>query len=63
MTDFNTNIAFADAPDFPTLLGIKDSLVSVVVGNIVKCKCVSYSGNPRPELVWMTADNREVCVA
>ncbi|XP_054169092.1 synaptogenesis protein syg-2-like [Oppia nitens] len=48
------------APDFPTLLGIKDSVVTAIVGTIVKCKCVSYSGNPRPQLVWFNHHNREI---
>ncbi|CAG2111842.1 unnamed protein product, partial [Medioppia subpectinata] len=48
------------APDLPTLLGIKDSWVSVVAGNILKCKCVSYSGNPKPHLVWLNHHNREI---
>ncbi|CAG2166889.1 unnamed protein product, partial [Oppiella nova] len=49
-----------NAPDLPTLLGIKDSWVSVVAGNLLKCKCVSYSGNPRPHLIWLNQYNREV---
>ncbi len=59
MLDFNTNIAL-DAPDSPTLLGIKEGSASVLAGTILKCKCVCYSGNPRASLVWLNQENREV---
>jgi len=59
MLDFNTNIAL-DAPDSPTLLGIKEGSASVLAGTILKCKCVCYSGNPRATLVWLNHQNHEV---
>lgn len=50
----------ADPPEVPTLLGVKNGLATVHAGDIFKCKCVSYSGNPRASLVWLNHQNREV---
>ncbi|KAH9404754.1 cell differentiation [Tyrophagus putrescentiae] len=50
-----------DPPELPTLLGVKDGgYATVTVGEIFKCKCVCYSGNPRPSLLWLNHHNREI---
>ena len=53
-------VLFADPPELPTLLGVKNGLATVKAGEIFKCKCVCYSGHPRASLVWLNHKNREV---